>query len=74
MRLCDPIQLAWMVKEMACYGSVAQGNLIHHPGELDGALGICQACLLARHLIHRSAQGGWGLGDAKSNSTAKLEE
>ena len=54
----DPIQLAWMVKELAGFGSGE--NLIHHPGELDGACSGRRQRLLARHLLHRSAQGGWG--------------
>ena len=34
--LIDPIQLVWMVKEIASYAA-AKRYLIHHPGELDGA-------------------------------------
>jgi hypothetical protein len=33
---CDPIQLAWMVKEIRELW-VAEEHLIHHPGKLDGA-------------------------------------
>src|SRR5487761_1545922 len=36
------------------------GNLIHHPDELDGALASTFDRLLASHLVHQSAQGGWG--------------
>src|SRR5690242_13729565 len=35
-------------------------DLIHHPGKPDGALSSFLRTVIAHHLVHQSAQGGWG--------------
>jgi len=61
-RSTDPIELASMVKEMVGRRRrvVRRANLIHHPGKLDGVFSWRGECVLAHHLVHQSAQGGWG--------------
>jgi len=48
-----------MVKEISW--RLASSKFIHHPGKLDGAFSLLLALPLAHHLVHQSAQGGWGL-------------
>ena len=48
-----------MVKEILARATLKQ-NLIHHPDKLDGVFVLVLRQFLAHHLVHRSAQGGWG--------------
>jgi len=47
----NPIQLAWMVNKMR-FGRCLAENLLHHPGELDGAGDHAAVRSLASHLLH----------------------
>ena len=67
----DPIQLVWMVKEIIV--ASWPGDLIHHPGKLDGAFELHFANALAHHLVHQSAQGGWGPENARTQPRASGE-
>ncbi|MGH7195026.1 MAG: hypothetical protein ACREJM_16050, partial [Candidatus Saccharimonadales bacterium] len=60
----DPIQLVWMVKEIPSLEPrpyPAKRVLFTIRASRMGPCASCGAGGLAHHLIHRSAQGGWGL-------------
>jgi hypothetical protein len=47
-------------ERLARLDGMLDGVQLHHPGEPDGGLLLFVRTDLAHHLIHRSAQGGWG--------------
>jgi hypothetical protein len=56
----DPIQLVWIGESDGAARNVSFTN----PDRLDGVYSKSWVRTLAHHLIHRSAQGGWGLHSA----------